>query len=285
MLQWLPGLDAAGGAATAAVATVGLAHSRRHVFRAVATWCRELAIMGALYALWQYAGDLSVAQGGDAVARGRDIWRFERAVGLPSEAATQRLVLGWHGLLRVLDLYYAQVHVAALGICLVWLFARHRDRYPAVRNVLALVTGTSLLIQLIPVAPPRLVPGLGLVDTGHVIGPSVYPASVGTGLDQLSAMPSLHVGWAVVVAGAIIYALHSRWRWLAAAYPAFTWWVVVVTGNHYWSDGLVALVVTALATLSVSWVMASRGRRVVRRRASGRDGRQDQPGELVAGGV
>ena len=46
---------------------------------------------------------------------------------------------------------------------LVWLFFRHRDRYPRIRNVLALTTLTCLLIQLIPVAPPRLVPGLHIV--------------------------------------------------------------------------------------------------------------------------
>jgi hypothetical protein len=250
MLQWLPWQDAAEAAGCSAAATLGLARRRRRALRAVATWARELTAMLALYGLWQYAGDLSVSQGGDAVARGRDIWRLERALGLPSEAATQRLVLGDHGLIRVCNFYYAQVHVVALGICLVWLFARHRDRYPAVRNVLVLVTGASLLIQLVPVAPPRLVPGLGLVDTGHLIGPSVYPSSVAPGLDQLSAMPSLHVGWALIVAGAIIYALRSRWRWLAVIYPACTWWVVVVTGNHYWADGIVAAGLCGLAWLA-----------------------------------
>ena len=106
-------------------------------------------------------------------------------------------------------------------------------------------------MQFIPVAPPRLIPGLGLIDTGHVIGPSVYPSTVAPGLDQLSAMPSLHVGWAIVVAGAVIYALRSPWRWLAVLYPAMTWWVVIVTGNHYWADGLVEIVICGLAFLLV----------------------------------
>jgi hypothetical protein len=150
-----------------------------------------------------------------------------------------------------MNYYYAGLHVAALGVCLIWLFIRHRDSYPAVRNVLALVTLASLLVQFVPVAPPRLIPGLGLIDTGRVIGPSVYPSTVAPGLDQLSAMPSLHVGWAIVVAGAVIYALRSPWRWLAALYPAMTWWVVIVTGNHYWADGFVEIVICGLAFLLV----------------------------------
>jgi hypothetical protein len=252
VLQWLPWQDAASGAGGGLMAAVGLAHRRHGALRALATWARELTAMLALYALWQYAGDLSVSQGGGAVARGRDIWRVERAWRLPSEAAVQRLFLDHHTLIRWADFYYAQVHVAALGVALVWLFARHRDRYPPVRNVLVLVTAACLLIQLFPVAPPRLVPGLGLVDTGHVIGPSVYPASVAPGLDQLSAMPSLHVGWAIIVAGSIIYALRTPWRWLAVTYPVLTWLIVVVTGNHYWADGIVAAAICALALAVVA---------------------------------
>jgi hypothetical protein len=252
VLDWLPWQDAAGGAGATLAATLGLRHRRQRSLRALAAWGRELTAMAALYALWQLAGDLSVTQGGGAVARGRAIWGWERRWHLPSEAAAQHLLLGHHDLIRLANIYYAQVHVPALGVCLVWLFARHRDRYPVVRNVVIIVTGLSLLIQLLPVAPPRLVPGLGVTDTGHLIGPSVYPSSVAPGLDQLSAMPSLHVGWAIIVAGAIIFSLRSPWRWLAATYPVTTALVVVVTGNHYWSDGIVAVGLCGLALVIVT---------------------------------
>jgi hypothetical protein len=68
----------------------------------------------------------------------------------------------------------------------------------------------------------------------------------------LSAMPSLHVGWAIIVAGSVIYALRTPWRWLAVVYPALTWLIVVVTGNHYWADGIVAATLCALAFAGVS---------------------------------
>lgn len=174
---------------------------------------------------------------------------------MPSEASLQHLVLADHGLLRLFNVYYVGLHVALTGACLVWLFARHRDRYPAVRNTLAAATAICLLVALVPVAPPRLVPGLGLVDTGRLVGPTVYPATARPGLDQLSAMPSVHVAWALVVAGAVIYALRSRWRWLAVLYPAGTSFVVVATGNHYWADGLVSLAICALSCSAVAaWV-------------------------------
>jgi Ca2+/H+ antiporter len=205
--------------------------------------------MFSLYALWQLAGDLSIGEAGGAVRRGLAIARFEQRLGLPAEASAQQLFLGDRGLVRSFDLYYVVLHVMVTGLCLVWLFARHRDRYPQVRNTLALATAACLVVALIPVAPPRLVPGLGVTDTGRLVGPTVYPATARPGLDQLSAMPSVHVAWAVVVAGAVVYALSTPWRWLALAYPVFTTTVVVATGNHYWLDGAVALAVVAAAGL------------------------------------
>ena len=249
-MQWLPWQEAAYAAAGAAGATPALARAAGRLARAAAAWTRELAVMFALYGLWQLAGGLSLGQSAGAVQRGRQIITLERRLHLPSEKAVQTAFLGAHGLLRALNLYYVVLHVVVTGVCLIWVFARHRDRYPVVRNTLGLATGASLLVALLPVAPPRLVPGLGVVDVGRVVGPTVYPATARPGLDQLSAMPSVHVAWALVVAGAVVYVLRSPWRWLAVAYPIFTTVVVVITGNHYFADAAVALLMVVPAGLA-----------------------------------
>jgi hypothetical protein len=110
----------------------------------------------------------------------------------------------------------------------------------------ALFTGISLLIQLITVAPPRLLVSTGMVDTAVQYGQSVYAWSGGFDADEFSAMPSVHVGWAVIVAIAVITVSRNRWRWLAAAYPVLTLLVVVVTANHFWLDGIAAGLLVAL---------------------------------------
>lgn len=248
-MQWLAWQDATYAAAGAAVLTPVLGRGVRRARRAVAAWTRELAVMFALYALWQLAGGLSLGRAAGAVRAGRSVLAVERWLHVPGEAALQRVFLGDHGLLRVFNLYYVVLHIVVTGLCLVWVFARHRDRYPVVRNTLAGATGVSLLVALYPVAPPRLVPGLGIADTGRLVGPTVYPATARPGLDQLSAMPSVHVAWALIVAAAVVYVLRSPWRWLALAYPAFTVTVVVVTGNHYWADAAAAAVIVAVAGL------------------------------------
>src|SRR5216683_2568359 len=122
----------------------------------------------------------------------------------------------------------------------------HLDR---VRTALVALTGACLLIQLIPVAPPRMLPGTGLVDTAVLYHQSVYAAHTGFEADQLSAMPSVHVGWAILVAIMVITAARSPWRWLALLYPVLTTLAVVVTANHFWLDGIVAGLLLALVLL------------------------------------
>jgi MFS superfamily sulfate permease-like transporter len=74
----------------------------------------------------------------------------------------------------------------------------------------------------------------------------VYSWNGGVDADQYSAMPSVHVGWALIVAIAVITASRSRWRWLAAGYPLLTLLSVTVTANHFWLDGIAAGLLVAL---------------------------------------
>ncbi len=209
----------------------------------------EAALLFGLYGLWQFAGSFTVMSPDGARPRARWLWHAERLLHLPSETAVQRLFLPHPLVVQAFNLYYDILHFPVLGACLVWLYARHRDRYPQIRTTIVLFTGVSLLIQFIPVAPPRLLPGTGLADTAVRYGQSVYSWHGGFDADELSAMPSVHVGWALIVAIAVITASRSRWRWLAAGYPLLTLLVVVVTANHFWLDGIAAglLVVLVLA--------------------------------------
>jgi len=210
----------------------------------------EAGLLLGLYALWQFAGSLSDASPLGAVRRAEWIWHFERAIALPSETAVQRVFLPHPLLVQALNLYYAVLHFPVLIGCLIWLFIRHRGRYWHVRTTVVLFTAGALLIQLIPVAPPRLLPGDGMIDTALHYGQSVYGPNTGIDADQLSAMPSVHVGWALLVAVVVVTTARSRWRWLALAYPALTALAVTVTANHFWLDGIAAAALLALVLIA-----------------------------------
>jgi hypothetical protein len=220
--------------------------------QAIAPFARESGYVAGLYALWQLAATVSVLGTSGAFAKARWIVREEREWHLPSELDTQRLVVPHPLLAQACNLYYATMHFAGLGALLLWLFLRHRDRYPQVRTTIVLLTASCLLVQLVPVAPPRLLPNFGFVDTAEQYGQSVYTALKAVGPDQLSAMPSVHVGWAVLVGGAVVWLGTSRWRWLALLHPALTIFVVAATANHFWLDGIVAVALLVLA-IAVQW--------------------------------
>lgn len=211
---------------------------QKHV-RMIAPFAFEAAILALLYALWQLAGEWSVTGMTDALHRARWIIRAEHDALLPSERSVQHLILGHPLLVQGANLYYASMHFTMMFVFLIWLFVRHRDQYRPVRATMAWATLVCLLIQLIPVAPPRMLPGF--VDTALRYDQSVY--SNGFAADQLSAMPSVHVAWAVVVGYYAVKLSTSRWRYIAVVHTGLTVFVVVATANHWWLDGIVATTV------------------------------------------
>ncbi|TQF03278.1 inositol phosphorylceramide synthase [Kitasatospora acidiphila] len=237
---------------------------------------REAGTLLALFALWQLVGQLSLMSTEHALDRAEWIHRTELRLGLPDEASWQRAVTPHPVLIRLADYYYAVMHFGVMIATLIWLFLRHRARYPWVRTTVVLVTASCLLIQFVPVAPPRMLTDRGFVDVAAQYGQSVYTAGVGgMHADELSAMPSVHVAWCVLVAVAVIAVSKSAWRWLILLHPLLTITVVVVTANHFWADGIVALWLLMLA------YAAQYGAGRWRRRRAARAGQCAQTPELV----
>src|SRR5258708_16363498 len=102
-------------------------------------------------------------------------WRAERVLPLRSEAALKGLILPHPLMVQIFDLYYDILHFPVLIACLIWLFVRHRNRYAQFRVTLVAFTGLCLLIQLIPVAPPRMLPAIGMLHTSPPYRPSRHP--------------------------------------------------------------------------------------------------------------
>jgi hypothetical protein len=232
----------------------------------VQPFVREASLIIGLYGLWQLAGDLSGSGTYAAVGRGKWIWDAERWLRLPSEHTVQRWILPHPLVAQAANLYYDTMHFTVMIVFLVWLFTRHQDVYGRWRTTLGLLTASCLLIQFLPVAPPRMIPGIGMQDTAMQYGQSVYGTVGGFDADQLSAMPSVHVGWAVLVAICVYKVSSSRWRYLGAAHAVATVFVVVATGNHFWGDGIVAVALLAAALGAQAGTRAIRRRKVTGRK-------------------
>jgi hypothetical protein len=203
---------------------------------------RELLLVAGMFGLYEFIRSVLNGHVTQAFANANNVWSLERWLHLPDEATLQTPFLTHPALAEATNVYYAVVHFpVTLGMLVIlWVF-RPVD-YRWTRTVMALLTFTSLVIHAVfPLAPPRMLSADGMVDLARMYGPAVYgPSSTSGFSDQFAAMPSLHVGWALLVAVALIRVTTSRWRWLLLLYPATTLSVVLVTGNHYWMDAIVA---------------------------------------------
>jgi PAP2 superfamily len=113
-----------------------------------------------------------------------------------------------------------------------------------------LASGLALVGFLVyPTAPPRLA-GVGIVDTvsgGHV---DLNRGLVSSLHNPYAALPSMHVGYALIVAAALLR--HGRRplvRAIGELYPPFVLLVIVATGNHFFLDAATGALVAGLTAV------------------------------------
>jgi hypothetical protein len=216
----------------------------------------ELVLLFAMFVAYRAGRLLTSDHTSQAFANSRQVWDAERWLRLPREQDVQGWLLHARWVAELANSYYAVVHFPATVGCLVFLYLRRPAQYIWVRRSMIMLTAAALVVHVVyPLAPPRMRGDLGFVDTGALFGPNVYGPPEGASIaNQYAAMPSLHIGWAVLIAIGMIVALKGRWRWLVLLHPLLTVLVVVGTANHWWLDGLVALVLLAPA-LAVATAM------------------------------
>ncbi|HYJ67882.1 MAG TPA: phosphatase PAP2 family protein [Nocardioidaceae bacterium] len=203
----------------------------------------ELLLVGLLIVAYRYGRMIISHSSATAFHNADEMVGWEQTLHLPNEIAVQHLLLSSQWLARFSNIYYFSVHFPLTAGILIWMFIRSRAQYARIRTSMAMLTGFALLIHAaFPLAPARMLHGLGFVDTAAMYGPNVYASSPqhDSVANQFAAMPSLHFGWAVLVAVGIIRVSRSPLRWLWIAHPVITLLVIVGTGNHYWLDAAVA---------------------------------------------
>lgn len=90
-------------------------------------------------------------------------------------------------------------------------------------------------------------------------------------------MPSVHIGWALLIGVCVLCVASNPWRYLGAVHAAATTFAVVATGNHYCADGFVAAVLVAATLAAQALVRRRPGARV---EPSGSADATDASGEI-----
>ncbi len=229
---------------------------------------RELALLLALF--FTYFWLRGVTEGGvtEALAHGRQLEDFECAIGIFWEPELQAAILDTDWLVDLANLIYIWAHWPVLGAVAIWLYRGHIDRYPAYRNAIVISGAIGVVIfALYPAAPPRLATPEIIGTIGQQAG---YYENFQPGFlsNEFAAVPSLHVGWSVLMGIALVRESNRRWvQAIGILMPLVMTWAVVVTGNHYFIDGVIgtalsvgglALASTALRPLRGPWHLPRR---------------------------
>jgi membrane-associated phospholipid phosphatase len=216
--------------------------------------------------LWVYdaVSNLASLQRVAAVDHARSAWGLERHLHVDLEYWLNHWLAGHHLLGLWVSDYYDNAHfVVTLGV-VGWLWWRHPSQYRPLRTSLVMVNLCSFVIYwLYPMAPPRLVPGGHIVDvvaTTHAFGSwhAGTLASVGNA-NELGAMPSVHIAWALWSAWAVWLVFRDRrGATLVFAYPVVTAVAVVATGNHFVVDVVAGALVMVVATVAADRIHLNR---------------------------
>jgi membrane-associated phospholipid phosphatase len=191
-----------------------------------------------------------------AFANASRIIDLERSLGLLIERQLQAPVLPHAWLLQSFNAIYMLGHLPLVIAVAVWLFAYHRPQYRVIRNAVLISGGLALIVfYIFPLAPPRLVPSLGLVDTAAMVTPVYDTVEPKVFFNPYAAMPSMHIGWDLLMGFALVWcATHMPLRRFGALMPLGMLFAIVVTGNHYIVDGVAGAAV-GLAGLGLAFAL------------------------------
>ncbi|MFK0291062.1 phosphatase PAP2 family protein [Streptomyces sp. NPDC090442] len=218
----------------------------------------EILLIAVSYCVYSMIRNAVPEQKAQALRNADWIWRAEHSLGIAVEHTVNHAVNSVTWLIVSMNYYYATLHfIMTIGV-LVWLYRWHPGRYAAARLALFATTGVALIgYYFYPLAPPRLMPDGGFVDTviEHGTWGSMASGNLASMSNQYAAMPSMHIGWSLWCGLTIALLAKPVWaRALGLLYPATTLTVIVSTANHFWLDALGGVLCLAFGyALAYAW--------------------------------
>jgi hypothetical protein len=221
---------------------------------------RQVALFALAYVGYQLVRGLVAVPGYKPFADATRIIDLERALHVFVEPQIQSWVTAnAHWLLDIADWTYINAQFTVTIGALAFIYLRRNDSFYFVRNVFMIAMLIALVgYSVYPTAPPRLMPQWGFADsirqfTGVTIGKGPSSAL----LNAYAAVPSMHVCFALMTGMPLSRLVHGRVaRVLWRAYPGFIVFVVVATGNHYFTDVVLGVLTAAVSAALAKQLLA-----------------------------
>jgi membrane-associated phospholipid phosphatase len=230
--------------------TAALAAGRRLFPRGYADFGYQLLIWFGFLAAYQVARGVADRDPSRAFANGWRVIDVEQRLAGLGELTLQ----GWTQSSKVLETLvswtYWNSEFTVIGLALLWVYFRRNEAFTRFRNTILLANVLGLLgYVFLPTAPPRFFTSMGFTDTLSTFGGLNH----GSGLIEFAsnpyaAMPSLHAADALI-AGVILASVvrHPFWKAVWLLWPAWVWFSVMATGNHFWLDVFAGILLAVIA--------------------------------------
>lgn len=215
-------------------------------------YAREPFILVGAYFLYYMARHLA-DDAKPAFENARYLMKVEQSIGIFREISFQSALLSYETVVHAFNIIYFYGHWPAIVAIGVYLFITKPQVYTITRNAFLLSGAIALIFfVLFPVAPPRLAT-FGIVDTLSWTIPIDYDNS--PMVNPYAALPSMHVGWALLISLGLLLSTRKRWlRAIAFAITPAMWLATVITGNHFFIDGIFGTILAGSAFLVAFWL-------------------------------
>ena len=235
-----------------------VALGRRVLPRGWADLARQLVIWFGFFFLYQVARGIADRNPAKAFHNGWRVLTFEqRTTHHVLELTMQNLISSSSFLVTATAWTYWLSEFAVMGLALLWVYLRRHEHFTRFRNTVLLANAIGLIgYVLLPTAPPRFFNTFGFQDTlDGISGVNHGSGFVSLAANPYAAMPSLHAADALIV-GVVLIAACRRpiAKVLWALWPAWVWFSVMATANHYWLDVLAGIGVGVVSLLVVASV-------------------------------
>jgi membrane-associated phospholipid phosphatase len=221
---------------------------------------RQLALFAGAYAGYEIVRGLVGVHGYKPFGDATRIISFERSLHVFWEPSIESWVMGHaHWLLDIADWTYINAHFVVTIGALVFIYLRRNDSFYFVRNMFMIAMLIALVgYSVFPTAPPRLMPEWGFTDAvQQATHMTIENGAGGALLNAYAAVPSMHVCFALMIALPMSQLVRRRFfRILWRTYPAFIAFVVIATGNHYFTDVFLGALTAGIAAVLSKQLLA-----------------------------
>lgn len=217
----------------------------------------EVVVVVSAFLVYYLIRGAVVGRAGEAMVRGFNVIDLEQRLHIYWELEMQSWILDYYWAIKTVNWIYFWGHMPLVVIVAVWLYASRRDTYRLTRNAFLASGAIAVVIYwAFPVAPPRLIPFGGFIDTMAAFDRVGYNAQETKAfVNPFAAVPSLHFGWSLLL-GTIVGHVGKHWLWwvFGAAWPTAMFFSVVLTGNHFIIDAVAGAIVS-FAGLGIAWLI------------------------------